>query len=104
MTDMKSGNAAAEAGAEFPHPVLAEIGGVTKTVTFARLADAMDAVRTNLAQLPLDDADAAHLAEYFAPHAHDRIARQLAEVGAVRTIAFVGIEAHVIYLRPAEEA
>ncbi|MER8105230.1 hypothetical protein [Kitasatospora sp. NPDC094016] len=87
---------------DYPHPVTVEIGGVTKAATFARLADALAAVRTALARLPLDDDHAAYLADLFAPESTAHIARRLADFGALRTIAFVGIHAHPIHLRPAE--
>ncbi|MFJ3221220.1 hypothetical protein ACIPLC_35530 [Kitasatospora sp. NPDC086801] len=87
---------------DYPHPVTVEIGGVTRTATFARLADALAAVRTALARLPLDDDHAAYLTDLFAPESTARVARRLADVGALRTIAFVGIHAHPIHLRPAE--
>ncbi|WP_344635905.1 hypothetical protein [Kitasatospora cystarginea] len=79
---------------------MVEIKGLTRTATFTRLADAVAAVRTTLATLSLDDAHAAYLAEQFAPEAVDRIGRQLTKVGMVRSIAFVGIDAHPIYIRP----
>ncbi|MFJ2811535.1 hypothetical protein [Kitasatospora sp. NPDC087271] len=86
----------------YPHPVTAEIGGVTRAATFARLADALAAVRTALARLPLDDDHAAYLTDLFAPESTARVARRPADFGALRTIAFVGIHAHPIHLRPAE--
>ncbi|MGE7435775.1 hypothetical protein [Kitasatospora sp. NPDC001175] len=101
MTDTESAGRTREAGTDFPHPVMVEIKGLTRTATFTRLADAVAAVRTTLATLSLDDAHAAYLAEQFAPEAVDRIGRQLAKVGMVRSIAFVGINAHPIYIRPA---
>ncbi|WP_371515369.1 hypothetical protein [Kitasatospora sp. NBC_01300] len=87
---------------DYPHPVTVEIGGVTRTATFTRLADALTAVRTALARLPLDDDHAAYLADLFAPESTARIARRLTDFGALRTIAFVGTHAHPIHLRPAE--
>ncbi|MFF1788971.1 hypothetical protein ACFVX9_21250 [Kitasatospora sp. NPDC058243] len=87
---------------DYPHPVTVEIGGVTETATFTRLADALAAVRTALARLPLDDDHAAYLADLFAPESTALISRRLTDFGALRTIAFVGIHAHPIHLRPAE--
>ncbi|MQS11220.1 hypothetical protein F7Q99_02685 [Streptomyces kaniharaensis] len=89
--------------AELPFPVTVEIKGITKAATFARLPDALDAVRTSLAQLPLDDDQAGYLADLFSPASAERIAHQLVQVGAVRAIAFLGIEPHPIYLCPARE-
>jgi hypothetical protein len=83
---------------------MVEIRGLTRAATFARLADAVEAVRTTLATLPMDEAHAAYLAGQFAPEALDRIAQQLASVGAVRALAFVGTNAHTIHLRPAAVA
>ncbi|MDH6705950.1 hypothetical protein P3T27_002672 [Kitasatospora sp. MAA19] len=88
---------------EYPHPVTVEIGGVTETATFTRLADALAAVRAGLAHLPLDDDHAGCLADLFAPEATARIAQRLTDVGALRAIAFVGLHAHPIYLRPADD-
>lgn len=84
---------------ELPFPVTAEIKGVTKVATFAKLSDALAAIRAGLAQLPLDDDQAGCLADRFGEAAAARIADQLLEFGAVRAIAYVGIEsAHPIYL------
>ncbi|MFC8716772.1 hypothetical protein [Kitasatospora sp. NPDC057198] len=87
----------------FPHPVLVDIEGVTRRARFARLSDAMAAVRTSLARLPLEKEHAAYLAEQFAPESVGRLGDQLARIGAVRAIAFVGMDVHVIYIRPARE-
>ncbi|MFJ9840269.1 hypothetical protein ACIRYZ_07345 [Kitasatospora sp. NPDC101155] len=85
---------------ELPFPVSVEIKGVTKAATFAKLSDALDAIRTSLARLPLDDDQAGYLADYFSQASAARIAHQLVEFGAVRAIAYIGIEsAHPIYLR-----
>lgn len=91
------------AGVDFPYPVMVEIKGIAPVATFARLADALTAVRSALAALPLDVDHGTYLAEMFAPQALERIARQLTEIGAVRVIVFVGMEAHPIYLRPADD-
>ncbi|MCG6499619.1 hypothetical protein [Kitasatospora sp. A2-31] len=102
MSGVESTSTAPEVGAEFPYPVTVEIKGATKAATFTRLADAVEAVRSSVARLPLEEADAKHLGEMFAPESLGRIARQLDDFGAVRTAAWVGIEAYVIYLRPAQ--
>ncbi|MFJ9454562.1 hypothetical protein ACIRST_05720 [Kitasatospora sp. NPDC101447] len=88
---------------ELPFPVSVEIKGVAKVATFAKLPDALDAVRASLARLPLDEDQAGYLADYFSPASAKRIAHQLIHVGAVRVLAFVGIESHLIDLRPAAE-
>ncbi|MFE4977109.1 hypothetical protein ACFRAR_34005 [Kitasatospora sp. NPDC056651] len=85
---------------ELPFPIKAEIKGVTKAATFTRLADALDAIRASIARLPLDDDQADYLAEFFSEDSAPRIADQLVEFGAVRAMAYIGIEtAHPIYLR-----
>ncbi|MFF2149255.1 hypothetical protein [Kitasatospora sp. NPDC058190] len=85
---------------ELPFPVTVEIKGITKVATFTRLSDALEAIRTSLARLPLDDDQAGYLADLFGDASAARIAHQLVEFGAVRAIAFVGIEsAHPIHLR-----
>ncbi|MEU9041002.1 MULTISPECIES: hypothetical protein [unclassified Kitasatospora] len=84
---------------ELPFAVTVEIKGVTKAATFAKLADALDGIRTSLARLPLDDDQAGYLADYFSPASTGRIAHQLVEFGEVRAIAFIGVEsAHPICL------
>ncbi|GAB7185873.1 hypothetical protein ATKI12_5704 [Kitasatospora sp. Ki12] len=88
---------------ELPFPVTVEIKGIAKAATFAKLPDALDAVRTSLARLPLDDDQASYLADFFSPASADRIAHQLIHVGTVRLLAFVGIESHLVDLRPASE-
>ncbi|MET8622752.1 hypothetical protein ABZW30_03140 [Kitasatospora sp. NPDC004669] len=89
---------------ELPFAVTVEIKGVTKVATFSKLSDALVAIRTSLARLPLDDDQAAYLADLFGDASASRIAHQLVEFGAVRAIAFIGIEsAHPIYLRAASE-
>ncbi|MEV7023452.1 hypothetical protein [Kitasatospora sp. NPDC093558] len=89
--------------AELPFAVSVEIKGVTKAATFSRLPDALAAVRTAVARLPLDDDQADFLDDLFSPHSADRIAHQLVEVGAMRVIAFIGIEPHPIYLCPDQD-
>ncbi|MFE5584595.1 hypothetical protein [Kitasatospora sp. NPDC056531] len=85
---------------ELPFPVTVEIKGITKVATFTRLSDALGAIRTSLARLPLDDDQAGYLADLFGDASAARIAHQLVEFGAVRAIAFIGIEsAHPIHLR-----
>ncbi|MER6303955.1 hypothetical protein ABT247_30970 [Kitasatospora sp. NPDC001539] len=87
---------------ELPFPVTVEIKGVTKLATFSKLSDALDAIRTTLARLPLDDDQACYLADLFSPASAARIAHQLTEFGAVRAMAFIGVEsAHPIHLRVA---
>lgn len=88
---------------ELPFPVSVEIKGVAKVATFAKLPDALDAVRASLARLPLDEDQAGYLADYFSPASAERIAHQLIHIGAVGVIAFLGIHAHPIYLRPASD-
>ncbi|MER7752245.1 hypothetical protein [Kitasatospora sp. NPDC097643] len=84
---------------ELPFAVTAEIRGVTKAATFAKLADALAAIRTSLARLPLDEDQAAYLADLFSDASAARIAHQLVEFGAVRAIAFIGTESvHPVYL------
>ncbi|MFI9157807.1 hypothetical protein [Kitasatospora aureofaciens] len=86
--------------AELPFPVRVEIKGITEPATFTRLTDALDAVRTSLARLPLDADQAAYLADLFSDASATRIAHQLVEFGAVRAIAYIGVEsAHPIHLR-----
>ncbi|MFJ8477939.1 hypothetical protein [Kitasatospora sp. NPDC094011] len=88
---------------ELPFPVSVEIRGITKAATFTKLSDALDALRASLARLPLDDDQAAYLADLFGDASAARIAHQLVEFGAVRAIAFIGVEsAHPIYLRIAD--
>ncbi|WP_030060292.1 MULTISPECIES: hypothetical protein [Streptomyces] len=89
--------------AELPFPVTVEIKGIAKRATFSQLADALDAVRTALARLPLDDDQVTFFADLFGPASAERIAHQLVHVGAVSTAAFIGIEAHFIHLRSAAE-
>ncbi|MFF3072711.1 hypothetical protein ACFVSN_19250 [Kitasatospora sp. NPDC057904] len=89
--------------AELPFAVSVEIKGVTKAATFSRLPDALEAVRTAVSHLPLDEDQADFLADLFSPRSADRIARQLLGVGAMRVIAFVGIAPHPIYLCPAPD-
>ncbi|MGA5818138.1 hypothetical protein ACPC54_09795 [Kitasatospora sp. NPDC094028] len=86
---------------ELPFPVTVEIRGITSAATFAELSDALDAIRASLARLPLDDDQAGYLADYFAPASAERIAHQLIHTGAVGAIAFLGLDTHPIYLRPA---
>ncbi|MEU8925042.1 hypothetical protein AB0D10_29585 [Kitasatospora sp. NPDC048545] len=84
---------------ELPFPVTVEIKGITNVATFARLSDALDAIRASLARLPLDDDQAGYLTDYFSPASTGRIAHQLVESGEVRAIAFIGVEsAHPIHL------
>ena len=72
--------------AELPFPVRVEIKGITEPATFARL--------------PLDADQAAYLADLFSEASAARIAHQLVEFGAVRAIAYIGVEsAHPIHLR-----
>ncbi|WBP90074.1 hypothetical protein [Kitasatospora cathayae] len=85
--------------AELPFPVSVEIKGITKAATFTRLADALAAIRASLARLPLDADQAGYLAELFSETAIPRIAHQLVEFGAVRAMAYIGIESvHPIQL------
>ncbi|MFI9362033.1 hypothetical protein ACIG5E_13370 [Kitasatospora sp. NPDC053057] len=67
--------------AELPFPVSVEIKGVTKAATFTRLTDALDAIRTSLARLPLDSDQASYLADLFSEASAARIAHQLVEFG-----------------------
>ncbi|MFI9361970.1 hypothetical protein ACIG5E_13045 [Kitasatospora sp. NPDC053057] len=84
---------------ELPFPVSVEIKGITRAATFAKLSDALDAIRVSLARLPLDDDQAGYLADLFSEASAARIAHQLVEFGAVRAIAYIGIEStHPIYL------
>ncbi|MFJ9772321.1 hypothetical protein ACIRVF_13930 [Kitasatospora sp. NPDC101157] len=86
--------------AELPFPVSVEIKGITEPATFTRLTDALGAIRASLARLPLDDDQAAYLADLFSDASAARIAHQLVEFGAVRAIAYIGVEsAHPIHLR-----
>ncbi|MFJ6620118.1 hypothetical protein ACIQOW_21405 [Kitasatospora sp. NPDC091335] len=90
---------------ELPFPISAEIKGVTEVATFTRLTDALGAIRTGLARLPLDDDQAGYLADYFSEASAARIAHQLVEFGAVRAMAYIGVEsAHPVYLRVADPA
>ncbi|KJS54799.1 hypothetical protein [Streptomyces rubellomurinus] len=86
---------------ELPFPVSVEIKGVTSAATFAELSHALDAIRTTLARLPLDEDQAGYLADYFSPASAERIAHQLIHTGTVGAIAYLGLDAHPIYLHPA---
>ncbi len=67
--------------------------------TSAKLSGALDAIRTSLARLSLDDDQAGYLADHFSEASAGRIVHQLVEFGEVRAIAFIGIEsAHPIHL------
>ncbi|MEU1283142.1 hypothetical protein [Kitasatospora sp. NPDC005856] len=88
---------------ELPFPISAEIKGITQATTFNSLSGALDAIRAGLARLPLDDDQAGCLADRFGEAAVARIAHQLVEFGAVRAMAFIGVEStHPIYLRVAD--
>ncbi|MFD5463235.1 hypothetical protein ACFWIQ_10480 [Kitasatospora sp. NPDC127059] len=62
---------------ELPFAVTSEIKGVTKAATFAKLSDALAAIRAGLAQLPLDDDQAGCLADRFGEAAAARNAEAL---------------------------
>ncbi|MER8103766.1 hypothetical protein [Kitasatospora sp. NPDC094016] len=78
-----------------------EIVGFTEPTSFASLFDALDVLRGGLAVLPLDADQAACLAGQFGPWAAGGIAHRLYHFGAVGAVAFVGLDAHPIYLRRA---
>lgn len=84
-----------------PFSVTVEIVGFTEPTSFASLFDALDVLRGGLAVLPLDADQAACLAGQFGPWAAGGIAHRLYHFGAVGAVAFVGLDAHPIYLRRA---
>ncbi len=85
--------------ADYVGLVTVAIRGLTPAATYRRLDLALDALAHAVAALPLSADDRATFAEFLSADGRRLIAQQLVRTGEVRTLAFLGLEAHTVRIR-----
>ncbi|MFF9645984.1 hypothetical protein [Kitasatospora aureofaciens] len=81
---------------------MAEVKGITGPAQFSELSDALSALLASLRALSLTVEQLDYFEELFGPDSAQRIGYRLATYGEVRSLAFLGLTAHLVKLYPAD--